>query len=96
MEPYFTLLEVNSFVGTEVLHPDPMELCFRLFKGGIVAIVVTIVVAITVSIIALPTASCTPRTLLTTVTVRSKLTLPKCIKALVESIFKDFLASLTA
>ena len=92
MEPYFTLLEVNSFVGTEVLHPDPMELCFRLFKGGIVAIVV----AITDIIIAHTTASCTPHTLLATVTVRSKLTLPKYIKALVESIFKDFLANLTA
>ena len=87
MEPYFTLLEVNSFVGTEVLHPDPIELCFRLFKGGIVAIIV--------AIIALPTASCTPHTLLTVVTVRSKLTLPKCIKALVESIFKEFFANLT-
>jgi len=96
MEPYFTLLEVNSFVGTEVLHPDPMELCFRLFKGGIVAIVVAIVVAITDIIIAHTTASCTPHTLLATVTVRSKLTLPKYIKALVESIFKDFLANLTA
>ena len=92
MEPYFTFLEVNSFVGTEVLHPDPMELCFRLFKGGIVAIVV----AITDIIIAHTTASCTPHTLLATVTVRSKLTLPKYIKALVESIFKDFLANLTA
>ena len=91
MEPYFTLFAVKSFIGTEALHPIPMELYFRLFRGGIVAIVV----AITVTIIALPTVSCTPRTLLTTISVRSKLTLPKCIKALVKSIFKDFLANLT-
>ena len=91
MEPYFTLFVVKSFIGTEALHPIPMELYFRLFRGVIVAIVV----AFTVNIIALPTVSCTPRTLLTTISVRSKLTLPKCIKALVESIFKDFLANLT-
>lgn len=91
MEPYFTLFAVKSFIGTEALHPIPMELYFRLFRGGIVAIVV----AITVTIIALPTVSCTPRTLLTTISVRSKLILPKCIRVLVESIFKDFLANLT-
>ena len=72
MEPYFTLFVVKSFIGTEALHPIPMELYFRLFRGGIVAIVV----AITVTIIALPTVSCTPRTLLTIISVRSNLTLP--------------------
>jgi len=95
MEPYFTLFAVKGFIGTEALHPDPMELYLWLFRGGIVAIVAAIFVAITVSIIALPTVSCTLRTLLTTISVRSKLTLPKCIKALIESILKEFLANLT-